>query len=111
MGISREFLPMMREQIVLNAQSSIDKYGKQSFATGGASFQARLIWEERILRDKDGREIVESGRAILFGVLSASATPQWRLTLPDGSTPKITMIDTIQDEDGDHHSVIGFGQG
>lgn len=111
MGISREFLPMMREQIVLNAQASIDKYGKQSFATGGASFQARLIWSERILRDKDGREIVEAGRAILFGVVAASATPSWRITLPDGSQPKITSMATIEDEDGDHHSVIGFGQG
>lgn len=110
MGISREFLPMMREQVVLNAQSAIDKYGKQSFATGGASFQARLIFEERILRDKDGREIVEAGRAILFGAAS-SVTPQWRITLPDGSQPKITSVDTIQDEGGDHHSVIGFGQG
>ena len=111
MGISREFLPMMRDQIVLNAQSSIDKYGKQSFATGGASFQARLIWSERILRDKDGREIVEAGRALVFGSVAASATPQWRLTLPDGTQPKITSLATLQDEEGNHHSVIGFGQG
>lgn len=110
MGISSEFLPMMRETITLTAQSSLDRYGKQSFAASGTSYRARLIWEERILRDKEGREIVESGRAIIYGVAS-SATPQWRITLPDGSTPKITMVDTIQDEFGDHHSVIGFGQG
>jgi hypothetical protein len=110
MGISREFLPMMLETVTLRAQASIDKYGKQSFASGGTSFRARLLWDEKILRDKDGREIVETGRALLFGV-AASVTPQWQITLPDGSTPKITTVDTVQDEDGDHHSVIGFGLG
>lgn len=110
MGIPSEFLPMMRETVTLTAQASLDRYGKQSFAASGTSYRARLIWQERILRDKQGQEIVESGRAILYGV-AASATPEWRITLPDGSTPKITMVDTIQDEFGDHHSVIGFGQG
>ena len=110
MGISKEFLPMMRETVTLRAQASLDKYGKQSFATGASTYRARLIWQERILRDKDGREIVEAGRAILYGA-AASVTPQWQITLPDGSRPKITSVSTIEDEDGDHHSVIGFGQG
>jgi hypothetical protein len=110
MAISKEFLPLMLETVTLNAQTSLDKYGKQSFSASGSSFRARLIYDERILRDKEGREIVEAGRAILYGVAS-SATPQWKITLPDGSTPKITSVDVIQDEDGDHHSVIGFGQG
>lgn len=110
MGISKEFLPMMRETVTLRAQASLDKYGKQSFATGASTYRARLIWQERILRDKEGREVVEAGRAILYGAAS-SVTPQWQITLPDGSTPKITSVATIEDEDGDHHSVIGFGQG
>ena len=110
MGISSEFLPMMLETVTLKGQASVDRYGKQTFATSGTSYRARLIYNERILRDKQGREIVEAGRAILYGV-AASATPQWQITLPDGSTPKITSVDTVQDEDGNHHSVIGFGQG
>ena len=110
MAISKEFLPLMLETVTLKAQTALDKYGKQSFAASGVSYRARIIWSERILRDKDGREIVEAGRAILYGS-AASATPQWQITLPDGSTPKITSVSTIEDEGGDHHSVIGFGQG
>ena len=109
MAISKEFLPMMLDTVTLKAQTALDKYGKQTFATGGATFRARIIWSERILRDQEGREIVEAGRAILYG--SASATPQWQITLPDGSSPKITSVSTIKDEDGNHHSVIGFGMG
>jgi len=108
-AISSEFLPLMLETVTLKGQSSLDRYGKQTFAASGTSYRARLVWEERILRDQQGREIVETGRAILYGA-AASATTQWQITLPDGSTPKITSVDTIQDEDGDHHSVIGFGQ-
>jgi len=109
MAISREFLPLMLETVVLRVQSSIDKYGKQSYSGSGVSFRARIILSERILRDSDGREIVEAGRAILYG--STSVSSNGHITLPDGSSPKITSVSTIQDEDGDHHSVVGFGQG
>lgn len=110
MGVPPEFLPMMLETVTLKAQSSLDKYGKQSFAASGTSYRARLMFTERILRDKDGREIVEAGRAILYGA-APTATTQWQITLPDGSTPRIVSVSTIKDESGDHHSVIGFGQG
>jgi hypothetical protein len=110
MAISREFLPLMLETVTLTASTTLDKYGKQSFAASGVPFRARIMWSERILRDKDGREIVEAGRAVLYGA-APTATPAWRITLPDGSTPKIVSVATIEDEDGDHHSVIGFGQG
>jgi hypothetical protein len=108
-AISREFLPLMLETVTITASASVDSYGKQSFAASGTSYRARLMWAERILRDKDGREIVEAGRAVLYGV-PASLTPAWKITLPDGSIPKITSIDVVQDEDGDHHVVVGFGQ-
>jgi len=108
MALDREFLPLMLETVVVKAQASLDKYGKQTFAASGDSYRARLIFEDRLMHDQNGREVVETGRAILFGA-AASITTQHNIELPDGSTPKITRVDTIQDEDGDHHSVIGFG--
>ena len=108
MSLDREFLPLMLETVVVKAQASLDKYGKQTFAASGDSYRARLIFEDRLMHDQNGREVVETGRAILFGA-AASITTQHNIELPDGSTPKITRVDTIQDEDGDHHSVIGFG--
>jgi len=38
MAISREFLPLMLETVVLRVQSSIDKYGKQSYSGSGVLF-------------------------------------------------------------------------
>jgi len=110
MGISREFLPLMLETVVLKANSTVDKYGKQSFAASGVSFRARLIFDARLVRDSEGREVVQAGKAIIFGSVP-SLNPRWQIALPDGSVPKIIFVDTIQDEDGDHHSVVGFGQG
>ena len=110
MGISREFLPLMLETVTLKANSTLDKYGKQSFAASGVTFRARLIYETRLVRDSEGREVVEAGKAIIYGAVP-SLNPRWQIALPDGSLPKITFVDLIKDEDGDHHSVIGFGQG
>jgi hypothetical protein len=110
MGISPEFLPLMLETVTLKPNSTLDKYGKQSFAASGASYRARLVYDTRMVRDSEGREVVEAGRAILYGAVS-SLSPRWQITLPNGTTPKITFVDTVQDEDGDHHSVVGFGQG
>jgi hypothetical protein len=110
MGIPSEFLPMMRETVVLKANTTMDAYGKQSFAASGVSYNARLIFDVRMVRDADGREVVQAGKAIIYGAV-ASLNPSWQITLPDNTNPKITFVDTIQDEDGDHHSVVGFGQG
>ena len=110
MGISRDFLPLMLETVTLKANSTVDKYGKQSFAASGVTFRARLIYDTRLVRDSEGREVVEAGKAVLYGAVPL-LNPRWQIALPDGTTPKITFVDTVQDEDGDHHSVVGFGQG
>lgn len=107
MSLPKDFAEMMLETVVLSSQSAIDKYGKPSWGTG-TSYQCRIINDQRILKDQDGRDIIESGRAIIYGVV-ANASVKMRITLPNGSQPAVTSVSKIQDEDGDHHSVIGFG--
>lgn len=106
MGVPRDFSEMMPHTITVATASTLDKYGKQAFGTT-ASYQCRLVYQNRITRDNDGREITESGRAIVYGV--ATATVKDKITLPDGRTPLVTSVATIKDENGDHHTVIGFG--
>lgn len=107
--IEPDFREMMDEVVIFNASASVDKYGKQSFASASSTYYARLMYGQRIIRDAEGREVVEAGRAILYGV-AASVTPLFKITLPDGGTPKILYTSTIQDENGDHHTVVSFGQ-
>lgn len=109
MTVEKDFLELMLQTVTVAAQTGLDSYGKPSFSASPDSYRCRIIWRERILRDQDGREIVEAGRAILTQA-AASVTPVHKLTLPDGSTPKIVDVSTLQDQFGNHHSVIGFGQ-
>lgn len=109
MAVPPDFLEMMLQTVTVAAQTGVDNYGKPTFSASPSSYRCRIIWQERIRRDAQGREIIEAGRAILTQS-AASVTPTARLTLPDGSTPKIVSVATIQDEDGNHHSVLSFGQ-
>jgi len=109
MTVPGDFLPMMLQTASVAAQTGLDNYGKPSYSASPTAYRCRIIWQERIRRDAQGQEIIEAGRAILTEA-AASVTPTHKLTLPDGTTPKIVSVATIQDEDGDHHSVISFGQ-
>lgn len=107
--IEKDFLEMMQDTVVFNASASVNAYGKQSFSSASSTYNARLIFQERITRDDKGREVVEAGRAILYGY-DLSLTTLHKMTLPDGSTPKILSVATIKDTEGDHHTVVSFGQ-
>lgn len=110
MPIEAEFAEMMLDTILVAAKAGYeggtDLYGRHAYAAD-VPYRCRLVYEQRILRDKDGQEVVEQGRALIYGVATASVLD--RVTLPDGSKPLVTSVDTVADPDGDHHSVIGFG--
>lgn len=107
MPVDPEFAEMMPHTVTVYGSATLDKYGKQSYAGSGTSYQCRLIWDERMTRDTQGREIVEAGRAIVFGVATVDVDD--KIELPDGSTPLVVTVSNLKDEVGDHHTVVGFG--
>lgn len=106
MGVPVDFAEMMRDTITVTPASTLDSYGKQSYGTG-VDYPCRIMAEQRILRDKEGREVIEQGRAVIYGV--AVVDVRDRVTLPSGEYALITSVDQIADEVGDHHTVIGYG--
>jgi hypothetical protein len=108
MSVVKEFLPLMLDTVTIQHQNAVDKYGKPSWGSS-TSYRCRIMNTQRMIRDAEGREIVEAGRAVIYGVV-ASASPKDRMTLPSGATPPVVSVSTIQDEDGAHHTVVGFGQ-
>ena len=106
MGVPRDFAEMMQDTVTVYPPSTLDSYGKQSYGTG-VPYRCRIIGEQRIRRDKDGREVIEQGRAVIYGV--AVADVRGRIALPWGAPTLIVSVDQIADEDGDHHTVIGYG--
>lgn len=107
MAIARDFYVMMPHTIQVFTASSLDKYGKQSFSGSGTSYRCRLVFQSRMIRDSEGRETLEAGRAIVYG--TATVAVKDRITLPDGKSPLVTSVEQLKDEKGDHHTVIGFG--
>jgi len=107
MGVPSDFAEMMLETVTIHTASTLDNYGKQAYAAVGTAYRCRIMSEQRVLRDREGREIIEAGRAVIYGV--AVATVNDKIVLPNGAVPLVTSVDTTQDESGNHHSVIGFG--
>ena len=106
-AIAKDFSVMMPHAVIVYGSSTLDKYGKQSHSGSGTSYQCRLIWDSRMIRTQDGREILEAGRAVVYGVATVDVND--RIALPDGRTPLITSVSQLRDESGAHHTVIGFG--
>jgi hypothetical protein len=107
MAIHSDFSEMMPHTVTVFGSSTMDKYGKQSWSGSGTAYQCRVIWDQRMIRTTDNREILEAGRAIVYGVATVDVND--RITIPGGASPLVTSVAQIKDEVGDHHTVIGFG--
>ena len=107
MAIAKDFYVMMPHTVTVFGSTTLDKYGRQSFSGTGTSYRCRIIWDQRMMRTADGREILEAGRAIVYGVASVDVND--RITIPGGGSPLVTSVAQIKDEVRDHHTVIGFG--
>lgn len=107
-GIDSKFYEMMPDTIVFNAGSSIDKYGKRTYAGTTTSARGRVVFESRLMKDDQGQDIVSAGRVYLYGPY-ASLTLGDKITLPSGATPVILSLETKKDTGGNHHSIVHFG--
>jgi hypothetical protein len=110
MGIEAEFAEMMQDTIIVYPQESVDKYGKRAFSGTLQIIPCRLIVESRMTRDRQGREVMESGRAICYGAFT-NITTDHKMVLPSGEQPPILSVNSIRDESGQiHHTTIAFGR-
>lgn len=110
MSIEAEFLTLMPSTVTLYSNSSIDKYGKRAWSASGTDYRCRIEDDNKLLRTESGREVVITGRVYVYGV-PASMTTDWKIVLPDGSSPVIHTVTVQNDQSGAHHAVIEFGRG
>jgi len=67
-------------------------------------YQARIEQSVQLVRDQDGREKVSNVQVYLATQIRIPLAT--RITLPDGSTPSILSIDSVQDEDGAYFTKV-----
>jgi hypothetical protein len=103
-----DFLDLMPATVTFAHVTGRDGYGKASFGIA-ASYRARVVY--KMIRTSNiftGQDAVADGEVWLAGTVTPSDMDE-RITLPDGSTPKILNWEQFSDGDGPHHTVIHFG--
>lgn len=102
-----DFLDLMPHTVLRNAYSSIDGYGKPTYATANSSYRARVTYKQKLVTSADGTEKMSTANAVLNCTAAISATDKF--TLPDGTVRPILAIEQYSDGSGIHHSKVYFG--
>lgn len=96
------FVQMTTQTLKVESLSTASAYGAPSYASAASSWPVYVEPGTRLTLNAQGMQEVVTATVY---VLSSSATigMQDRITLPDGRTPKILRVDTLNDEQGQHH--------
>ena len=104
MALESDFLQMSTQVVTFEPLSTHNAYGAPSF---GSSTTYRAYVEPGSFIVKNPQGVEEVASAVVY-VLSSSAavTVQGRITLPDSRIPKMIRVDTLNDEEGQHHQEV-----
>lgn len=103
MALDPAFLACSTQQIAVVPLSTHNAYGAPSHSSSGSTtYTAYVEPGTRVVKNAQGVE--EVATATVY-VLSTSATigAQDKVTLPDGRIPKVVRVDTLNDDEGQHH--------
>ncbi len=107
MTIETLLTDLMVESITIANSSSLDSYGKHSYATPTTVANCRVQTGAHKVTDQAGQEIAATGKVYVAG--APTVTPESKITLPDGSVPRVLVVDRFADERGSHHTCIHYG--
>lgn len=103
-----DWLDLMPATVTYEAVASRDEYGKPATYSAAVSYRARVSYTtRRVINRANGQDAVSSTTVWLNGNIP-SMQPDDRITLPDGSTPKILSWDIPMDETDNHHQKVYF---
>jgi hypothetical protein len=85
---------------------STDGYANPTYSTSVATVAARVVTEQRLVRNFDGQEQLATTTVWVLSTSTYSASDQFTV---DGDTPVLLSIETYRDENGITHSKLGFG--
>jgi len=83
-----------------------DEYGTPAYGSP-ASYSARIVAKQTLVKKADGSEAL--AKSIVWILGTPTLTTEDEITLQDGSTPPILMVEHFPDADGDHHSKAYLG--
>lgn len=103
-----DFLDLMQDTITMQLVTVRDGFGKPTYGAA-TSYRARVVYKSmRTTNRFSGQDAVAAGAVWIAGVILPGDIDD-KVTLPDGSTPKILYWEEYPDEVGNHHTKLLFG--
>lgn len=106
MAIDPDLKRLMTETVTIKAPSSRDQYNAITFGTG-TDYTCRIAQTNKIVRDAMGHEKVARHKVWLAEYVTA--TPEYQVTLPDGTTPPIVAVEQYPDDNGNYLTCLLLG--
>lgn len=104
MAIS-DFFDLMPTTATYQNQTGYNIYGQPTVGEV-VTFKCHISRQNISSYSPEGLSVVEGGTIQMNGIYDI--TKEAKLTLPDGSNPKILQVKTFFDENGEHHTTIDF---
>lgn len=110
MSLERDFDALLRQNVTVTPFSTRGAYGSPTFSTGLiTAHRARIVYTQHLVRDARGQQVVAGMKVFIGGTGSntlPNLTPQDKLTLEDGTVPRLIAVSRYPDEDGVTHHVV-----
>ncbi len=107
MSLERDFLKLAPQTVTIAPLSTTTLYGAPSYGTA-VSYSASVQRRAQLVAGPDGREVTSRTQVFVMSS-SASVSEQDRLTLGDGTTPRIIAVETWADDQGQHSVTVHCG--
>ena len=112
MSIPTALKALFTRSVTIEPASGLSAGGATTYGTS-VSYPARVERRNQLVKGGNGRDVLATTVVYVgsntTGAGLPSATPQSRITLPDGTTPPILAVDRQDDLSGAHHEVVFCG--
>lgn len=105
-----EFADFMPESVDIYPYSSTSVSGVVTYGSTPTTIQCRVELRNRIVKDRNGRDVVSRGRVFLNTTTPPGISD--RIVLPAGYVPReppIIAVNPCNDELGTHHVTLDIG--
>lgn len=106
MAFDSDFLEMMPHTVVVSTRTGHSAYGTAAYSTSGSTYRARVVTKPGFVRTSQG-ETVEA-RTVAWIASTGTITVDDKVTLPDGTSPPLALVERYADEDGNNHCKVTF---
>lgn len=109
MSFDAAFLDVLKQTLTVNRLSGVstDGYGRPAYSTSALSRYCRVTEKQTLVRTFEGEQ--EVANTVVWVRSTSTFSPSDKITLPDGTCPKLLSVEEYRDQDGTiHHHKLYF---